>query len=106
MKLTIMDQTLGGGRKSVNTAKVISSWFRKQAFVACKAKLSETEPSNIPGFRFVPRTGVIYVMHEAMARGFSYDDPHWANLGQGSPETRSEERRVGKECRSRWSPEH
>ena len=26
-------------------------------------------------------------MHEAMGHGFSYDDPHWANLGQGSPET-------------------
>ena len=49
--------------------------------------LNETEQLNIPGFRFVPRTGVIYVMHEAMAQGFSYDDPHWANLGQGSPET-------------------
>ena len=35
----------------------------------------------------MPRTGVIYVMHEAMQHGFSYDDPHWANLGQGSPET-------------------
>src|SRR3954471_9488748 len=42
---------------------------------------------TIPGFRFVPRTGVIYVMHEATGHGFSYDDPHWANLGQGSPET-------------------
>jgi aspartate/methionine/tyrosine aminotransferase len=30
---------------------------------------------------------VIFVMHEATAHGFSYDDPHWANLGQGSPET-------------------
>jgi aspartate/methionine/tyrosine aminotransferase len=35
----------------------------------------------------VPRTGVIYVMHEAAARGFTYDDPDWSNLGQGSPET-------------------
>jgi aspartate/methionine/tyrosine aminotransferase len=26
-------------------------------------------------------------MHEAAAHGFSYDDPQWANLGQGSPET-------------------
>ena len=26
-------------------------------------------------------------MHEAMTHGFSYDDPDWANLGQGSPET-------------------
>lgn len=45
------------------------------------------EPAIIPGFRFVPRTGVIYVMHEAARHGFTYDDPHWANLGQGSPET-------------------
>src|SRR5947209_6673636 len=26
-------------------------------------------------------------MHEATAHGFTYDEPHWANLGQGSPET-------------------
>lgn len=46
-----------------------------------------TDQSPIPGFRFVPRTGVIYVMHEATQHGFSYQDPTWANLGQGSPET-------------------
>jgi aspartate/methionine/tyrosine aminotransferase len=40
-----------------------------------------------PGFRSVPRTGVIFVMHEAAQHGFSYEDPEWANLGQGSPET-------------------
>src|SRR2546428_1396885 len=28
------------------------------------------------------------------------------NLGPGFPVERSEERRVGKECRSRWSPYH
>src|SRR5579862_9966530 len=28
------------------------------------------------------------------------------NLAIGTPPTRSEERRVGKECRSRWSPYH
>ena len=27
-------------------------------------------------------------------------------MGTSLPETRSEERRVGKECRSRWSPYH
>jgi aspartate/methionine/tyrosine aminotransferase len=26
-------------------------------------------------------------MHEAMGHGFTYEDPQWANLGQGSPET-------------------
>jgi len=43
--------------------------------------------SNIPGFRRVPRTGVIYVMHRARQQGFDYSDPNWANLGQGMPET-------------------
>ena len=28
------------------------------------------------------------------------------NKGKENKETRSEERRVGKECRSRWSPYH
>jgi aspartate/methionine/tyrosine aminotransferase len=45
------------------------------------------EQSTIPGFRFVPRTGVIYVMHEAAQLGFTYQNGQWANLGQGSPET-------------------
>jgi aspartate/methionine/tyrosine aminotransferase len=45
------------------------------------------ESKNIPGFRSVPRTGVIYVTHEAAQQGFSYGNPDWANLGQGSPET-------------------
>lgn len=48
--------------------------------------LPYTQP-NIPGFRRVPRTGVIYVMHRAALHGFTYEDSTWANLGQGSPET-------------------
>ena len=43
--------------------------------------------NSIPGFRTVPRTGVIYVTHEATRHGFSYSNPEWSNLGQGSPET-------------------
>lgn len=42
---------------------------------------------EIPGIRRVPRTGVIYVMHEAAKEGFTYGHPEWANLGQGSPES-------------------
>lgn len=45
-----------------------------------------TQPT-IPGFRHVPRTGVIYVMHRAEQSGFEYENKAWANLGQGSPET-------------------
>lgn len=42
---------------------------------------------KIPGFRQVPRTGVIYVMHRARAQGYEAGDQEWANLGQGAPET-------------------
>ncbi|MBN9287869.1 MAG: aspartate aminotransferase [Gammaproteobacteria bacterium 39-13] len=42
---------------------------------------------TIPGFRQVPRTGVIYVMHRAAEMGYRAEDPAWVNLGQGAPET-------------------
>lgn len=47
---------------------------------------NEQKSTPFPGFRFVPRTGVIYVMNRARELGFSYDNPEWANLGQGAPE--------------------
>ena len=34
------------------------------------------------------------------------DGDHGINMNKGFTMTRSEERRVGKECRSRWSPYH
>jgi aspartate/methionine/tyrosine aminotransferase len=45
------------------------------------------QPPQIPGFRPVPFTGVIYVMAEAARRGYRYGHPDWCNLGQGMPET-------------------
>jgi aspartate/methionine/tyrosine aminotransferase len=42
---------------------------------------------NIPAFRSVPRTGVIYVTSEAHKLGYRSSDPAWCNLGQGQPET-------------------
>lgn len=41
---------------------------------------------SIPGFREVPRTGVIHVMSRASEKGYNQDDSAWANLGQGAPE--------------------
>lgn len=41
----------------------------------------------LSAYRSVPRTGVIFVMAEAAARGFRYGHPDWVNLGQGAPET-------------------
>ena len=40
----------------------------------------------MPAFRAVPRTGVIFVMAEAVRRGFRRDGTGWSNLGQGQPE--------------------
>ncbi len=38
------------------------------------------------GFREVPYMGVIWVVHQAMQRGFWNGNPDWCNLGQGQPE--------------------
>src|SRR5258708_24717071 len=49
-------------------------------------------------------TGIIEQYREI--RKADPDRPVLLNLGQGVAWDRSEERRVGKECRSRWSPYH
>lgn len=48
---------------------------------------AESNSEQLTAFRPVPRTGVIYVMTEAMKRGFHYGNDAWVNLGQGAPET-------------------
>lgn len=44
-------------------------------------------PSLLQAFRPLPRTGVVYVTAEAVARGYRAGHPGWCNLGQGQPET-------------------
>lgn len=48
---------------------------------------TEVQQVEIPGFRVVPKTGVIYVTHRAQECGYQSSDPTWSNLGQGAPET-------------------
>src|SRR2546425_8193352 len=53
-----------------------------------------------------PEAKLVYVTKRAMAPLVA-DNPHLAEVVTLAPdEPRSEERRVGKECRSRWSPYH
>jgi aspartate/methionine/tyrosine aminotransferase len=47
---------------------------------------ASAEPTSLPGMLPPGATGVIYVMDRAMAQGFSYTSPEWANFGQGAPE--------------------
>ena len=46
-----------------------------------------------------------YVDANSMLKGFDYN-AYYRNDAKDVNLTRSEERRVGKECRSRWSPYH
>ena len=48
---------------------------------------SPDRPKTLQAFRQVPRTGVIYVTHEANVRGFWSGHEDWCNLGQGQPES-------------------
>src|SRR6266540_4224423 len=48
---------------------------------------SEERPYQIPAFRPVPKSCVIYATTEATKLGFKSGDPDWCNLGQGQPET-------------------
>ena len=56
---------------------------------ALSGKVKQIKPSGIRKF-----FDIVSEMDDAIS------------LGVGEPDFRSEERRVGKECRSRWSPYH
>jgi aspartate/methionine/tyrosine aminotransferase len=48
--------------------------------------MQEVDMAEKSGFRDVPFMGVIWVVHEAVQRGFWNGNPDWCNLGQGQPE--------------------
>ena len=76
----------GKGGKGSNSAKLVEDDYIKQLFVA----------STHDYIVFISTEGKAYwiKVHEI------------PEAGRNSRLTRSEERRVGKECRSRWSPYH
>ena len=49
----------------------------------------------------------LFALNEGRPGKIAYIDDHGTlSYGQLQQQARSEERRVGKECRSRWSPYH
>ncbi|KAF8342176.1 aminotransferase [Cantharellus anzutake] len=63
--------------------------FRSHPGHKSKHIIPETVNPNeetVPGVQHPGSTGVIYCTDRAMANGFTYGDPQWANLGQGAPE--------------------
>src|SRR5579871_7038950 len=64
---------------------------------ASLAKIAALDPASLPAVSGKPRIGaVVGGSPKFVAIGLNYSDHA----------KRSEERRVGKECRSRWSPYH
>src|SRR5437016_13956805 len=58
------------------------------------------------GVLFVPIVGGFFPFHLDFVRGAGLMVALGSALAASPSLLRSEERRVGKECRSRWSPEH
>src|SRR5437773_7763006 len=56
----------------------------------------------ISDLMFAANTNWVVLMDTKSGQYYLLDDGSWLT----SPDPRSEERRVGKECRSRWSPYH
>ena len=103
--------------------ELVSDAFRRHAPLACVALAVELVPQDAnPARLAAPPVAVAYAAHVLQARGRTSDAI--GRLGRSefailAPSTapegaalmarrlrRSEERRVGKECRSRWSPYH
>ena len=60
--------------------------------------MSQIDRTNIGAYENVQRYIELVELYRTMQKQVKQDGP--------SVEIRSEERRVGKECRSRWSPYH
>ena len=101
----------------------ISSEAEAAARVAIRQKLGDTEHHRVPNPLFGKRKGLVILVNfkdvkfkstTAKAdftallneRGYSKNGATGSANDYFRATTRSEERRVGKECRSRWSPYH
>ena len=69
-----------------------------------KPAVPRTAQQSIPMQRMF-EDGTCRVKANYYTRTIQYQDINY-QLAQQEDKTRSEERRVGKECRSRWSPYH
>ena len=93
--------------------EVIPAAGRKEQYLELAAQL-RPELEKIDGFISVERFASLTDESKLLSLSFWRDEGavrRWRNLAshreaQALGRSRSEERRVGKECRSRWSPYH
>ena len=106
----ILDQFAGGGTTLVEAKllnrNVIGVDINNNALERCKGKCNfEYKNSGKVYFYEADARNLNFIPDESI--DFICTHPPYANIIKYSEDVlRSEERRVGKECRSRWSPYH
>ena len=69
-------------------------------------RLSKVSYDSVQQRYRIGRSGIALIMNRYKDSGLSLDDLRQMPVSKVVDLIRSEERRVGKECRSRWSPYH
>src|ERR1035438_7120462 len=93
--VALVDRT--SGRRVLTAAQLIA------AAAVLARRLRDTVPENRVGIVLPPGAGAVIANLAVVCAG---KVPVNFNFTAGRISARSEERRVGKECRSRWSPDH
>jgi len=83
-----------------HTVELISNWGTGGVILSPR---DMTEPQMVRTAEQVKEAGGAVLLDPQC---YAYDCDHARLLSHVYWRTRSEERRVGKECRSRWSPHH
>ena len=74
-----------------------------EKFKKISSTITPFDKANVDTDQIVPKQFLKLVQKTGFGKYLFYN---WRFDSDGNPKNRSEERRVGKECRSRWSPYH
>src|SRR3989454_7292253 len=103
-----INKVCGSGLKAVGLAAQGNQTDDVEIVVAGGMESMTNAPYLLPQLRRGHRFGHAQVLDAMIVDGLwdAYEDFHMGMTAELVAEKRSEERRVGKECRSRWSPYH
>src|SRR3712207_9540545 len=89
------------------------SWVSPRVVIGIPSEITQVERRAVEDSAYRAKASEVYLVEEAMCAaigaGLPITEPHGnmiVDIGGGTTDIRSEERRVGKEGRSRWSPYH
>src|SRR3712207_9410097 len=94
-----LEKKCEGGRSGPARPPAIKTWSRRSTITPDFVGLTFAVHN---GKRHIP----VYVTENMVGHKLGEFAPTRTFKGHAGTKARSEERRVGKECRSRWSPDH